>query len=236
MSAQVVMPERLLKADMVTASDANNPQSPSNAARAAALAEILVARLCHDLAGLVGSLAGALELAAEDPEALAVAQSSAIALQARLRLLRTAFGPSETALSRADLHALFSMIALPRRVALHLAFPNDEVAMPGTFAQLLLVLGMLGVESLAGEGHLVLEAAGPGEFVLSISGPRAAWPSGLITYLTDPDSALASAPVQGPRGVLAPLAGLLAGLAGISVQALLGAHDEKPLPLLISER
>ena len=230
------MTERLLKADMVTASDANNPQPPSNAAKAAALAEILAARLCHDLAGLIGSLGGALELVAEDPEALAVAQASASALQARLRLLRSAFGPAEAALSRADLHALFALIALPRRVTVHLAVQNDAVAMTGPCARLLLILGMLGVEGLAGDGVLALEATGATEFVLSIAGPRAAWPSGLITYLTNPDCALDRATDQGPRGVLAPLAGLFADLACISVRPLLGGGDDMAPPLLISLR
>ena len=79
---------------MVTAITPHNPQILRPAAK---LAEILAARLCHDLAGLTGSLGGALELAEEDAEALSVARDSALALHARLTLLRAAFGPADAA-------------------------------------------------------------------------------------------------------------------------------------------
>ena len=64
------------------------------------LAELLCARLCHDLAGPVGAVATGAELLGEEgemaggmaAEALALLESSAFAASARLRFLRLALG------------------------------------------------------------------------------------------------------------------------------------------------
>jgi len=59
------------------------------------LAELLCARLCHDLGGLLGSLIGVLEIAREEhaeSETLALAEETAIELGQRLKLLRAAWG------------------------------------------------------------------------------------------------------------------------------------------------
>lgn len=66
--------------------------------RILALAELLCARLCHDLAGPLGALGTGAELLAEegaglDAEATALIASSAAIATARLRFLRFAFGP-----------------------------------------------------------------------------------------------------------------------------------------------
>ncbi|MBV8578514.1 MAG: hypothetical protein JOZ58_26210, partial [Acetobacteraceae bacterium] len=59
------------------------------------LAELLCARICHDLSGPVGSLMGVIELAfeesASESESLAVAGQAATVLRARLELLRAAW-------------------------------------------------------------------------------------------------------------------------------------------------
>jgi len=67
----------------------------------AALAELLCARLCHDLAGAVGAVTAGAELLAEEGtaspmagEALELMAGSAASLAARLRFLRLAVGPA----------------------------------------------------------------------------------------------------------------------------------------------
>jgi len=67
------------------------------------LAELLCARLCHDLAGTVGAVnAGAELLAEEGPssplaaEAVSLLADSAASMAARLRFLRLALGPSSS--------------------------------------------------------------------------------------------------------------------------------------------
>src|SRR5580704_12818129 len=59
------------------------------------LAELLCARLCHDLAGPLGALIGVLEIARdEDPnsDTLALAELTTVELGQRLKLLRAAWG------------------------------------------------------------------------------------------------------------------------------------------------
>ena len=59
------------------------------------LAELLCARLCHDLSGPLGALIGVLEIAREeqpDSETLALAEETAVELTQRLKLLRAAWG------------------------------------------------------------------------------------------------------------------------------------------------
>src|SRR3954454_25339494 len=59
------------------------------------LAELLCARLCHDLSGPLGALVGILEIAREEQpegETLALADETANELVQRLRLLRAAWG------------------------------------------------------------------------------------------------------------------------------------------------
>ena len=64
------------------------------------LAELLCARLCHDLSGILGALIGILEIAREEQpegETLALAEDTANELIQRLKLLRAAWGQdSET--------------------------------------------------------------------------------------------------------------------------------------------
>ncbi len=65
------------------------------------LAELLCARLCHDLAGAVGAVSAGAELLAEEgpaspiaAEAVSLLADSAASMTARLRFLRLALGPS----------------------------------------------------------------------------------------------------------------------------------------------
>jgi len=210
----------------------------SGAALALALAEVLATRLCHDLAGCLGTLMGALELANDDPsmldEALPVAREAAEVLGARLRLIRTAWGRLDTPMSGAELRNLASGLPIGRRVTVEL----DGIALQRSFspdaARLLLNLLMLGVESLAGEGVLAMAEMPGGEFVLGLSGPRAAWPSGFAAMLTDPQIALKAAADQGARHLQGPLVALIAHSSGRRVALLLAARAEAAPPLIVS--
>ena len=65
------------------------------------LAELLCARLCHDLSGLLGSLLGVLEIAREEQggsETLGLAETTAAELATRLKLLRAAWTETGEAL------------------------------------------------------------------------------------------------------------------------------------------
>lgn len=87
------------------------PQTPSTAANdALRLAELLAARLCHELAGPIGALAGTLELAIEDADGagFALALEQAAATAARLRLVRAAWGLPGEPLDVAGLRELLA--------------------------------------------------------------------------------------------------------------------------------
>ncbi len=195
-------------------------------------AELLCERFCHDLSSLVGSLAGAVELAVDDPvngpEALSVAKESAAALTGRLRLLRAAWGSDCGALSPAEIRALLAGQA--SRVSLDLAGLTDG-SLPGPVARLVLNLLLLGIEALAGGGTLAATGSAGAGLAIVPRGPRAAWSTGFASLLVSSDIKRPDS----PRGLLAPLTVLLARDAGLQLTLLMaGSADGQPAPLLLS--
>ena len=82
------------------------------------LAELLCARLCHDLAGPLGALIGVLEIAREeDPnsDTLALAELTTVELGQRLKLLRAAWGQDAEGLDLDTLQSLTSGLLRRRR-------------------------------------------------------------------------------------------------------------------------
>lgn len=207
------------------------------------LAELMAARLCHDLSGPVGPMAGMLELAREEPdaatEALAVVSESADGLVARIRLLRAAWGGDCGAM---DIEAIATLLAAGlarKRVGLEVSgfagpAPAGEI-LPAATARLLLNVLMLSVESLPGGGTVNCARQPDGDIVIRIGGPRAAWPAELALCLADP--AAAGRMLQDPRGVQAPFTALLASRSGPLLAMLFAAGPAGAAPpLLISHR
>ncbi len=207
------------------------------------LAELMAARLCHDLSGPVGPMAGMLELAREEPaaaeEALAVVSASTDGLVARIRLLRAAWGGDCGAMGIEAISALLAAGLAHRRVRLEVSgfagpAPAGEV-LPAATARLLLNVLMLGVESLPGGGTVTCARQPDGDIVIRIDGPRAAWPAELALCLADP--AAAGRMLQDPRGVQAPFTALLASRSGPLLAMLFAAGPAGAAPpLLISHR
>jgi len=200
------------------------------------LAETLAARLCHDLASPLGSLAGVLELAREgDGEALGLALETAQKLSQRLGLLRAAWAAQPGPFAMATLPELAE--GLPGRHRIRLDF--SDLAPTPDFApeagRLVLNLLLLAAEALPAGGTLFLSGEAGREVLLRVAGPRAAWPAGLAGYLVDPESAWAA--LADPRALQAPLTALLAAQAGLRLAVLLpgGAMTGVP-PLLLDLR
>jgi histidine phosphotransferase ChpT len=195
------------------------------------LAELVCARLCHDLSGLLGSLVGTLELVAEassDKEAAAIATTTATALALRLRLLRAAWGGVPEPLDLPGLTALAQGLAA-RRVGLDVSgLPATTVFSPPV-GRLVLNLLLLAAESLPQGGVLRLDG-GAGDLIARLSGPRAAWPAGLIGMLADADAAWET--LGEPRTVQAPLTALLAHHYGLRLSVLLSAGAASTAPPL----
>ena len=133
------------------------------------LAELLCARLCHDLAGAVGAVTAGAELLAEEGagnlgagnlqagEALDLMAASAASLTARLRYLRLALGPcnqSAVTQARGLAEALFSK-GYPQG-EWQLDWPADQVAVSPDQAKLLLNLICLAQESLPRGGVIAV--------------------------------------------------------------------------------
>jgi histidine phosphotransferase ChpT len=183
------------------------------------LTELVCARLCHDLSGLLGSLIGTLELvteASEDTEAASIVTATATALALRLKLLRAAWGGQPGPLDLLHLIALARGLA-GRRVGLDVsALPESTVFSPAV-GRLVLNLLLLAAESLPKGGVLRLDG-GSTDVIARLIGPSAAWPAGLIGMLAD--GAAAWQALADPRTIQAPLTALLARHHGLQLTVL----------------
>jgi hypothetical protein len=175
------------------------------------LAECLTTRLCHDVAGLVATLSGTLEMALEDGgggEAADLASEAAAMLAARVRLFRAGWGGGD--LERSNFSALAG--GLPGRGKLSLDLAGLENAhATGALAEggarLVLCLLLAACAGLPFGGQILGMAAPGGGFTLAIAGRNAAWPSGL----TGGHEVLAEA---SPSLLAAPMAAMVAAGLG----------------------
>lgn len=187
------------------------------------LAELISARISHDLSGLVGTLANALELAVEEAaapsEAVTLAADAASEVRLRLRLLRFAWGPVASAISLPELSGLAEGLPAGRRVALVLAGLPADTVLPPHIARVVVNVLMLAAESLPGGGEVVL-AGSADDLIISIAGPRAAWPAGLAACLNS--EAAAWAALRDPRHLQMPFTAVLARALGLRLSLVLG--------------
>ncbi len=187
----------------------------------AKLAQLLAARLCHDLGGAVATLVGTLDLVeAPGDEMLVLSRDTALALRHRLRLYAAAWtGPGEAA-DAETLAALLAGAPAASRVRFaceRLVLGNTPgLLLPDALVPLALNAALLAAEALprGGTVHLSGHLSGAPEDGLVIwpEGLNAAWPPPLLALLSG--TAPAALLDAGPRFVLAPLLGLLAAEAG----------------------
>lgn len=199
------------------------------------LAELLAARLCHEVSGPAGTLAGAVEIARTEPdsaaEALDIAAKAAAGLAARLRLLRAAWAGGAEALDIAALRALCT--GLPRYVWADLGGLPADQCFPAGSAQVLLNVLLLAAESLPKGGVVTLGEAGPDTALVVPRGQDAAWPPGLSAWMADPAPAWRAAASAAPRLLQGPLTALLAHGAGVRLSFAFAADAEAAPPLLV---
>ena len=165
------------------------------------LAGMVCARVCHDLAGTLGALTGAMDMVASAPdaEALGLAQDCARELAARLRLLRAAWGADSEV---EDLAYLLPGLPNAGRLKVHLQAAVLEDDAVRQFAACLLLVA---AAALPMGGSVWLGGAGR-HLTLRVEGRRAAWPAGLLG-----DAAAAI----DPRGVAPAMARLRAHALGV---------------------
>lgn len=175
-------------------------------ADAVRLAAIVSTRLCHDVAGLLGILAGTMELADEDPEARLLAVEAAGTLITRVRLLRAAWGGGGGAM---DAGALAGLAAgLPGIERLRLDFSGLPGELAETPARVLLCVLVAAAPGLPRGTALSFQPAPRGGVRVDIAGSAAAWPAPLLLCASN-EAALREA-ASTPRDVAAPMACLLA--------------------------
>ena len=194
------------------------------------LTDALCARLCHDLSSPLGTLIGSLELMTEDSgavaEALPLASEVAVAMAARLRLLRAAWTADGGPLSPEQLVKLAA--GLPGRVRADLSGLEGGVFQEPV-ARVLLNLLILGAEALPRGGVVAMSGQPDGDVLTTVQGPAAAWPPGLPLALAD----LAAVPLDDPRTVQPPLVAMLARSAGLRLSLLMGPAAPGAAPPLL---
>jgi histidine phosphotransferase ChpT len=209
----------------------------SGRARRVRLAETLATRLCHDLSGPLGALGAALGEVGADPEALPLAQEAAAVLHARLALLRAAWGAAPPGLTGAALADLARGLTNAHRLRLELDPKLRAGAFAPPFARLVLNAILLASESLPMGGTIGLAGDPAREVMVSIVGPRAAWPEGLGRLLADPEATWDALDAIGEalpgRRFQAVLTALVAEAAGAEARLLLGPRPEAAPPLVL---
>lgn len=206
------------------------------------LAELLCVRLCHDLSGPLGALIGVLEMAREEfpeNETVGLADETAAELAARLKLLRAAWGRESDELDAGRLQGFAESLSSSRRVRLDLTGLRPNRLFSPQAGRVVLNLLLLAADCLPGGGIVALTDAPADSILVTISGPRAAWPSGFSGWSMDPDAAV-TAILAEPRHLQAPLTALLAQSYGYRLSMLMpasaaGDADPSP-PLLLSLR
>jgi len=202
-------------------------------------AELLATRICHDLSGPLNTLMAALEMANDDPadaaEALPVAGDASVVLGQRLRLVRAAWGSGGGPMTIDELAALAAGLA-GRTLQLDFGELRAERRFSAAAARLVLNALMLAAEALPGGGVIQLSGDTQRQVMVQISGRGAAWPTGFIGYLNDPQAAERALDQPGgatARTLQGPLLALLAHGLGLRVSVLLGAGVEAAPPLLL---
>jgi histidine phosphotransferase ChpT len=198
----------------------------------AQLARTLCARLCHDLGGAVGTLAGTLDLVGEgDADLLGLARDTATGLRQRLRLYAAAWGGATEDADAASLARLLESAPAAPRVRFQLDHLVPGGMLPAALVPLALNAALLGAEALPRGGVVALAGSAAEGLVICAEGRDAAWPPGLLALLsgTPPATALQ----DGPRRVLAPLLLGLVAEAGWAASLAQGPGEGLP-PLLLS--
>lgn len=184
------------------------------------LAELLCARLCHDLAGPVGAAAAGAELFEEleggaDAETVSLVAASAAGAVARLKFFRAAFGPSPSgpqasASLRDSVEAYLRTQVSGASTGTTLEWLTDVPGFDGDAARLLLNLVLLAKDALP-RGGVVTVATRGGDLTVSARGDASVLSDEVRTVL------LEGAEPAGPRGAQARVALLLGQRRGSPV-------------------
>lgn len=182
------------------------------------LAEAMAERICHDLAGLSGTLLALSDLAAgggADAETLADLLTTSREMARRLDVLRRVYAGGGERLAIAQLATLIAEAGLMRRATLDLDGVPQAATVPAAQARILLGVLLLGVEACRPTGTVVVAQQADGAVLVMLHGPGAAWPPALTAALSQ-GGAQAS-----PSAVLARVVVATAHDSGVGLDLLL---------------
>lgn len=193
------------------------------------LAELVAARLCHDLGGPLSIIGNAAELGRleaergvrQGGEAMALMLEGAQAVAARVKLLRALFGPATGPLSADALAAMTRGVIGGGRVEADLSRLEPGTTFGAEAARAILAALVLAGEALP-RGGVVHLHGGAEDVALALEGANAAWPGALGEALAS-DDPVAVAVAGGSRALMGPMLVLLARGAGFQPMLLMGA-------------
>lgn len=199
------------------------------------LGRLHVARICHDLGGIAGTLGGTLDLVGgDDPAMQDLLRESAQTLRQRLRLYAAAWGGGAEAMDAARLRDLLMGAPASPRVGFDLDGLAPGGMVPDALVPLVLNAALLGTEALPRGGAVRVSGDAGRGFAVLPEGRNAAWPPALLRALAGNDP-VALLEEGGPRRMLAPLLVMLAAEAGWGTALALGAPGaEGAAPLVLS--
>ena len=196
------------------------------------LVEQAIARLCHDLSGLIGTVGNALDLLAEEVtgnEVLAFADTASRVLTQRLRLMRTAWGPEIPAMTKTSFRVLIEEPLQSRRVTLDMTHLADNRVFSPAAGRLQLNIILLAADCMPRGGTITLYGQPDGVLTGIESPPNmppAAWPTELSDCINDPSAVLAS--LGSPRPVQLLLTVMLAASRNLPLSIVAIAESGRP--------
>jgi histidine phosphotransferase ChpT len=194
------------------------------------LAEIIAARLCHDVSGPLSIIGNAAELARLEAEAgnspgggegMAMMREGAEAIAARVRLQRAIFTASTTPLVADEIARLAGGVVGGGRAELDLAGIAPGTMFDPPSGRAVLAALMVAGEALKRGGTIACHG-GADDIAFAIAGTSAAWPPSLTAVLGGADP-IETAIAGGSRELMGPMAVILAREAGYAPALLMGA-------------
>ncbi|MEI6159522.1 MAG: histidine phosphotransferase family protein [Roseococcus sp.] len=186
------------------------------------LAELMAARIFHDLGSPMASITAILPQAT-DPAAHAILMETAAELRARMKLFSAAFGSGDD-LAWHELGTLLLGAPMAHRVRFEVPQVAGMLA-PGR-VRLLLSAALLSAEALPRGGVVRIAQDQAGWVTFLPEGRDAAWSPTFLELMADgaPEQALA----DGPRRVLAPWILAQASAEGVELSFALGVGAALP--------